>query len=49
MLERRYRALDAMGEVDEAARVKAQALEAFKAAIDVQDQVIDDALGHAGR
>ena len=49
VLERRYRALDAMGETDEAARVKVQALEAFKAAIDVQEQVIDDALKNGGR
>jgi tetratricopeptide (TPR) repeat protein len=48
VLERRYRALEAMGETDAAARLKAQALEAFKSAIDVQDQVIDDALGDAG-
>ncbi len=49
VLERRYRALDALGEADAAARAKADALEAFKAAIDVQDQVIDDALSRGGR
>jgi hypothetical protein len=48
VLERRYRALDAAGETAAAAAVKAQALEAFKSAIDVQDQVIDDALRGAG-
>ena len=48
VLERRYRALDAMGETEEAARVKAQALDAFKGAIDVQEQVIDEALKNAG-
>jgi tetratricopeptide (TPR) repeat protein len=44
VLERRYRALEAMGEATAAADLKAQALEAFKSAIDVQDQVINDAL-----
>jgi len=48
VLERRYRALDAMGETEEAARVKARALDAFKGAIDVQEQVIDEALKNAG-
>jgi tetratricopeptide (TPR) repeat protein len=49
VLERRYRALEAMGETDAAARLKARALEAFQSAIEVQDQVIGDALGDAGR
>jgi tetratricopeptide (TPR) repeat protein len=44
VLERRYRTLDAMGETEAAASFKARALDAFKAAIDVQDQVINDAL-----
>lgn len=48
VLERRYRALDARGETDAAARAKGEALEAFKGAIDVQDQVIDDALSDGG-
>jgi len=48
VLERRYRALDAMGETTAAAALKAQALDAFKAAIDVQDKVIDEALAHDG-
>jgi tetratricopeptide (TPR) repeat protein len=46
VLERRYRALDAMGETEAAATFKARALDAFKGAIDVQDQVINDALVH---
>jgi tetratricopeptide (TPR) repeat protein len=49
VLERRYRTLDAMGETEEAARVKAQALAAFQGAIDVQERVIDDALSHVPR
>ncbi len=49
VLERRYRALDATGDATEAARAKADALDAFKAAIDVQDQVITDALKNPGR
>src|SRR5262249_14834119 len=49
VLERRYRALDAMGETEEAARVKARALAAFKSAMDVQEQVIDEALKSGGR
>jgi tetratricopeptide (TPR) repeat protein len=48
VLERRYRALDATGEGAAAAEAKAQALEAFKSAIDVQDQVINDALRSGG-
>ena len=48
VLERRYRALDAVGETEAGARAKAEALDAFKAAIDVQDQVIDDALSNGG-
>ena len=48
VLERRYRALDAVGEAEAAARAKAEALDAFKGAIDVQDQVIDDALSNGG-
>jgi tetratricopeptide (TPR) repeat protein len=49
VLERRYRALDAMGEIAAAAELKAQALEALKSAIDVQDQVINDALNRDKR
>ena len=49
VLERRYRALDARGETDLAARAKGEALDAFKSAIDLQDQVIDDALSDGGR
>jgi tetratricopeptide (TPR) repeat protein len=49
VLERRYRALDSMGEAAAAAQAKAQALEAFKSAIDVQDQVINDALRNVER
>jgi hypothetical protein len=49
VLERRYRALDAMGETAAAAELKAQALEAFKSAIDVQEQVINDALSRDKR
>jgi tetratricopeptide (TPR) repeat protein len=46
VLERRYRVLEATGEAAAAAELKAQALEAFKSAIDVQEQVINDALSH---
>jgi tetratricopeptide (TPR) repeat protein len=49
VLERRYHALDAMGETAAATDLKAQALEAFKSAIDVQDQVINDALSRDKR
>jgi hypothetical protein len=49
VLERRYRALEACGETAEAERVKGEALEAFQSAIEVQDQVINDALQHVGR
>ncbi len=49
VLERRYRSLDARGETEAAARSKAEALEAFKSAIELQDQVIDDILSDGGR
>jgi tetratricopeptide (TPR) repeat protein len=49
VLERLYHALDASGDVAGAARAKAQAVDAFKTAIDVQDQVINDALSNGGR
>lgn len=48
VLERRYRALDATGETAEAAKAKAAALDAFRSAIEVQDQVINEALQHVG-
>jgi tetratricopeptide (TPR) repeat protein len=46
VLERRYHTLDATGDTAGAAESKAKALDAFKSAIDVQDQVINDALSH---
>jgi hypothetical protein len=49
VLERRYRVLDATGETAAAAAIKAEALEAFKAAIDVQEQVINEALSHGAK
>lgn len=50
VLERQARALDARGEVQGAARAKSDALDAFDAAIKIQDQVITEALsGDAGR
>lgn len=49
VLERRYRSLDATGDLAAAAVAKTQALEAFRAAIEVQDQVIDEALSHGKR
>jgi tetratricopeptide (TPR) repeat protein len=49
VLERRYRTLEMMGETSEAAATKAKALDAFKAAIDVQEQVIDAALSDGKR
>lgn len=48
VLERKYRVLDATGETSEAAKAKGEALDAFKSAIEVQDQVINDALQHVG-
>jgi len=50
VFERQARALDAQGDVKGAARAKAAALDAFDAAIKIQDQVINEALsGDAGR
>jgi tetratricopeptide (TPR) repeat protein len=49
VLERRYRVLDATGETAAAATMKTEALEAFKSAIDVQEQVINEALPHGGK
>jgi hypothetical protein len=44
VLERQARALEARGETAEAERTKAAAVEAFEAAIKIQDQVIREAL-----
>lgn len=49
VLERRYRTLEAVGEREAAEKSKAEALDSFKSAIEVQDQVIDEALKHVGR
>jgi hypothetical protein len=50
VFERQARALDAQGDTGGAARAKSAALDAFDAAIKIQDQVITDALsGDAGR
>jgi hypothetical protein len=46
VLERLYHSLDASGDVAAAARAKAQAVDAFKTAVDVQEQVINDALSN---
>jgi tetratricopeptide (TPR) repeat protein len=48
VLERRFHAQEAAGEQEAAERSKADALEAFKRAIEVQDRVIDEALQHVG-
>jgi tetratricopeptide (TPR) repeat protein len=48
VLERRYHALEAAGEPEAAEKSKAEALEAFRKAIEVQDRVIDEALQHVG-
>jgi hypothetical protein len=49
VLERRARALDAQGEVAGAAVAKAAAVDAFDAAVKIQDQVITEALSNGGR
>jgi tetratricopeptide (TPR) repeat protein len=48
VLERQSKALDALGETAGAERAKASAVEAFEAAIKIQDQVIREALPGAG-
>jgi tetratricopeptide (TPR) repeat protein len=48
VLERRAKALDASGDADGATRAKAAAVDAFEAAIKIQDQVIREALPGAG-
>jgi tetratricopeptide (TPR) repeat protein len=48
VLERQSKALEAQGETAGAERAKAAALEAFEAAIKIQDQVIREALPGAG-
>lgn len=49
VLERQHRHLEAFGEREASEKAKAEALEAFRSAIEVQDQVINDALQHVGR
>jgi tetratricopeptide (TPR) repeat protein len=44
VLERRYHTLEATGEHEAADRAKTEALDAFRSAIEVQDQVIQEAL-----
>jgi hypothetical protein len=48
VLERQAKALDASGDVEGAARAKAAAVDAFEAAIKIQDQVIREALPGVG-
>jgi tetratricopeptide (TPR) repeat protein len=48
VLERRFHAQEAAGEQEAAEKSKADALEAFRKAIEVQDKVIDEALLHVG-
>jgi tetratricopeptide (TPR) repeat protein len=48
VLERRSKALDARGETAEADRVKGEAVDAFEAAIKIQDEVIREALPGVG-
>jgi hypothetical protein len=48
VLERRFHAQEAAGEQEAAEKSKADALEAFRKAIEVQDKVIDEALQHVG-
>jgi tetratricopeptide (TPR) repeat protein len=47
--EREAKALDAQGDAPGAAKAKAKALDAFEMAIKIQDQVITEALGDAGK